>query len=107
MRIIHGLNYTDTERKRYKPVIIQNIIESIVRLVEALKLFSLCFESKENDENFNLITKLNQNLKSDMSDWNVNAQNYRQLIEKIWKDNSIKTVFNKKNKFYISDSIEL
>lgn len=72
MRIIHGKNYSIDERKKYKHLIIQNVIDSVVRLVDAMKLFSLTFENESNEICTNLILNCQQNLKSDLIDWNSN-----------------------------------
>ena len=73
MRIIHGKNYNTNDRKKYKNLVIHNIIDSIVRLVDAMKLFSLNFENKSNINGFNTILNCQQLLKvGDISDWNQN-----------------------------------
>ena len=51
MRIIHGANYTSNEKIKYKPLIIHNILESIIRLVNAMRqIFLLEFEKETNEE---------------------------------------------------------
>jgi hypothetical protein len=107
MRIIHGKNYTINERKKYHHLVIQNIIDSIVRLADAMKFFSISFENYSNIEGFENILVCQQYLKIDLNDWNQNLMNYYTIIKSIWNDNSIQIVLKKKNKFYLNDSIEL
>lgn len=107
MRIIHDKNYTNEECRRYKPVIIQNILDSTIRLVEAMSIFNINFEKKENTTNYNKIVECNMRLKSgDMNDWNKNSKDYSNAIKSIWGDKSIKFCFEKRNLFYLIDSTE-
>ncbi len=74
MRIIHGKNYTLDERKKYTHLIVQNIVDSIVRLVEAMySLFYFEFQNELNLAYFTeFILKLHQELKSEKltnTDW--------------------------------------
>jgi hypothetical protein len=70
MRIIHGKNYTINERKKYCHLVIQNIIDCIVRLAETMKLFGLSFENNSNIEGFDSILACQQCLRIDLNDWN-------------------------------------
>ena len=107
MRIIHGTNYSLDERKKYKPLIIHNIVDSIIRLVNAMKyqLF-MEFTFNLNEENFSSILNCNENLRHGLVDWNQNSNRYFELIRSIWEDPKIKRTYESRNKFYIIDSIE-
>lgn len=106
MRIIHGSNYSFEERKKYKPLILQNIVDSIVRLVNAMKQFNKNFITDLNDDNFTLMTICHQKLQLDLVDWNQNLKKYYYAITSIWDDESIKITYQRRNKFYLIDSIE-
>lgn len=107
MRIIHDKNYSYEECRRYKPVIIQNILDSTIRLAQAMSIFNINFDKKENIVNYEKILECNMKLKSgDMNDWNKNSKDYADAIKSIWGDNSIKFCFEKRNLFYLIDSTE-
>ena len=112
MRIIHGRNYSLDERKKYTHLIIQNIIDSLVRLVDAMQTqFYLDFENAHNNEYFTeFIQKLQHSLKANllpMTDWYSNLNSYKSMIDSIWRDKSIKWCYTKRNLFYLNDSTEL
>lgn len=106
MRIIHGTNYSLDERRKYKPLIIHNIVDSIIRLVDALKLFSLKFSDRLNEDNYLEILNCHEKLQIDLSDWNRNSDKYCTIIKQIWDDHSIRVCYSRRNKFYLIDSIE-
>ena len=113
MRIIHGKNYSLDERKKYTHLIVQNIVESLVRLVDAMRsLFYLDFENKLNNQYFDeFIVNLQTNLKTNTllakTDWYSNLSRYMQIMTSIWKDVSIQYCFDKRNLFYLNDSTAL
>ena len=106
MRLIHGTNYTDSEKKKYKPIIIRNIIDSICNLINILGLFSLNFENSANQDYSEAILECKKRLNYNMDNWNENSLTYSSYIKSIWKDPSITFCINQRNKFYLSDSIE-
>lgn len=106
MRIIHGKNYNETERKKFKPCIVKNLIDSIVNLINAMSLFSLHFENAENVDHAESIFECQQKLAFDMHDWDRNSVNYSNYIKSIWNDPSIKVCLARRNMFQLNDSIE-
>jgi hypothetical protein len=107
MRIIHGTNYSLDERKKYKPLIINNIIDSIIRLVNAMKYqLHMEFKLHSNEENFSAILNCSENLLHDLTDWNQKSNKYFELIKSIWEDPNVERTYEFRNKFYIIDSIE-
>jgi hypothetical protein len=107
MRIIHDKNYTVEERVKFKPLIIQNLIDSIIRLVEAMQRFNLDFENHENKHNFQVLLTCNENLKIDLRDWNKDAYLYGAVIKDLWNDESIQKCYERRNQFYLNDSTKL
>ena len=107
MRIIHGTNYTVDERKKYKPLIIQNIIDSIIRLVNAMRYqFLMEFTFNSNEDCFTHIQNCDEKLHLGLDDWNQNLNGYFESIKSIWEDPSIMKTYQRRNKFYLIDSIE-
>jgi hypothetical protein len=106
MRIIHGKNYTDSERKKFRPCIIKNLVDSMVNLINAMSLFSLNFEIPENVDNAEFILDCQKKLSNDMSDWDQNSGIYSAQIKSIWTDPSIRICLARRNLFHLNDSIE-
>ncbi len=107
MRIIHGTSYTIDERKKYKPLIFHNIIDSINRMVNAMKKFNLKFVHNYNEDNYMLILDCHKSLIESKFDWRQSLENYSSIIKAIWDDPSIIRVYQRRNEFYLIDSIEL
>lgn len=110
MRIIHGNNYNESDRKKYKILVINNVLEAIVRLVNAMKnVLNLNFEDDINEDNFSYILStqriLNENI-DNLENWNQNSKAVAESVVSLWDDFTIKLTFANKNKFAISDSTE-
>lgn len=110
MNIIHGKSYPEKERRKYKYYVISNILDSIIRLVNAMRnIFNLKFEKEDvNEERFSLILEAQQYLEGhcDLNDWHNNVRKYKDSIISIWKDLSIKVAYQNRNKYYFNDSTE-
>ena len=109
MRIIHGSNYTVNQRKKFKLLIIQNLLDSAVRLVNAMhQIFDNNFENEENDANFQIILEVAQIIeKVDWSyEWTKHAKKLNEAIKLIWNDFSIKLTYAKRNKYFLYDATE-
>jgi len=107
MRIIHGVNYTIDERKKYKPLIFLNIIDSINRMVNAMKQFNLKFALDNNEDNYQIVLDCHKDLIESKFDWRQSLERYSSIIRSIWDDPSVRTVYQRRNEFYLIDSIEL
>ena len=103
MRIIHGKKYTIEERKKYTHLIVQNMLDSLVRLYEAMKsLFYFDFENELNEAYYDqFVLKLHEALKSEEklvnTDWYTHLNTYYQIINSIWNDEAIRFCFKKRN----------
>lgn len=111
MNIIHGKSYPEKERKKFKYYVIANIMESIIRLVNAMRhIFNLKFERDlKNEESYNTILEAQHYLDTnnrDLTDWYNNSKKYADCIISIWRDNSIRIAYQHRNKFYFNDSTE-
>jgi hypothetical protein len=110
MRIIHGNNYNESDRKKYKPLVIQNLLESIVRLVSAMRqVFMQEFDNLENKDHFQLILAAHEELETspeNLDHWGQHSLAYVHAIQSIWSDISIRLVYANRNKFFLGDSTE-
>jgi hypothetical protein len=110
MNIIHGKSYPEKERKKYKYYVIMNILDSVMRLVNAMRsVFNLKFEKEQvNEKNFNIILEAQQYLETyrDLQSWQQNLKKYKICILTIWNDSSISIAYQNRNKFFFNDSTE-
>ena len=107
MRIIHDKSYTVAERVKFAPFIVQNILDSTIRLAGEMKLFNLTFQSSQNNENLVFLVSCQENVKAgDFSFWTKNIAQIKVAVQAIWFDHSFRTCFTKVN-FYLSDSVQL
>ena len=106
MRIIHGQSYSEDDRKKYKILIIQNIFDSIVQLVNAMRSFQMRFMNQENEDYFSLILLTHETLQNGLDNWNKNLNENCKMINSIWIDPSIRNTYQRRNKFYLNDSTE-
>lgn len=105
MRLIHANEYSESERLKFKPIIVKNIVESISILVDRARMFSLDLND-ENEENAERIEESRRRLGDGLDDWNEYVDEYRRCIRAIWADRAIKTCLERRNLFYLHDSIE-
>lgn len=110
MRIIHGTKYSESEKKKFKPIIVMNILDSVQRLVNAMKEISnLEFDNEANEEkikSLNLARMVLDDDAEDLSDWENNIYDYERHIVSIWLDPSIKITYSQRNKFFLNDTAE-
>ena len=110
MRIIHGTNYSEIDRKKFKLAVIQNLLDSMYRLVIAMReFFDQEFENESNNEAFDELTRAQMALDDnpgDLTDWNANSETYANCVISIWDDSAVKLTYEQRNKFFLSDSSE-
>lgn len=105
--LINGNNYTDSEKLKFKPTIIRNILDSLLSLQNAMNTFSLNFEDANNEENMECLVECRKRIAMDnMDDWNENCESYLPKMKSIWADPSIRMCLERRNLFYLSDSID-
>lgn len=110
MRIIHGTNYNESDRKKFKPLVVQNLLDAIVRLVKAMReVFKQDFEYDSNESQYELLLKSFEEIESspnNLDHWNQNMSSNIKAVNSIWSDFSIKLAYANRNKFFLSDSAE-
>lgn len=110
MRIIHGSNYSESDRIKFKPLVIENLLDSILILVNTMRhVFDQEFENDDNEDHFDKVLTAKAMLEADFgesSDWDVNSQMYAESITSIWNDLAVKLVYEQRNRYYLADSAE-
>jgi hypothetical protein len=106
MRVIHGEKFKRHEQERFRRPIIENVMQSVFCLVDAMKSFNMTFKKSENNENYESLLRAKEYLLVDMADWNKNKENYGMNIKTIWADETIRLCYDRRNQYYLNDSTE-
>ncbi|CAH8466315.1 unnamed protein product [Schistosoma margrebowiei] len=98
MRIIHGAGYTDMEKYAFKTLVYQNIFLAMQTMCDALCALSIELEYPVNQENIELIIKVDLEDSVELTPERINA------IRQLWADQGMKECFERRREFQLSDS---
>ncbi|CAH8465355.1 unnamed protein product [Schistosoma curassoni] len=98
MRIIHGAGYTDMEKYAFKTLVYQNIFLAMQTMCDALCALSIELEYPVNQENMELIIKVDLEDSVELTPERINA------IRQLWADQGMKECYERRREFQLSDS---
>ncbi|CAI2724468.1 unnamed protein product [Schistosoma spindalis] len=98
MRIIHGAGYTDKEKYAFKTLVYQNIFLAMQTMCDALRALSIELEYPANQENMELIIKVDLEDSISLTPERINA------IRQLWADRGMKNCYERRREFQLSDS---
>ncbi|RTG89089.1 guanine nucleotide-binding protein G(q) subunit alpha [Schistosoma bovis] len=98
MRIIHGAGYTDMEKYAFKTLVYQNIFLAMQTMCDALCALSIELEYPVNQENIELIIKVDLEDSVELTPERINA------IRQLWADQGMKECYERRREFQLSDS---
>uniref|UniRef100_A0A670ZIT7 G protein subunit alpha 15 n=1 Tax=Pseudonaja textilis TaxID=8673 RepID=A0A670ZIT7_PSETE len=90
MRIIHGVGFTEDERKDFAKVVYQNIFTSIQAIIRAMESLQIPYGQEENAVNAYKVVSLDPH--------------HARIIGGLWKDAGIRTCYKRRSKFHLLDS---
>ncbi|KAJ1505195.1 guanine nucleotide-binding protein subunit alpha [Coelomomyces lativittatus] len=94
MQLIHGVGYSSEDRKEFKQVIHQNLLQSLRTLVEAVEKCNLSYEK---------VTKPQLEFFSMASDAHFTKDQVL-VLKQFLLENAVQAVFKRANEFQINDS---
>ena len=103
MKIIHQNDYTKKERVNFRPIIFQNLIESLANILRAMKSLNIQFsndvqQNKSNDaESFLYFASKNEYVEELNKDICC-------LIKHLWKDSDVQKCFSRSTEYELGDS---
>jgi uncharacterized membrane protein len=100
MRIIHGDEYKDDEKRSFTKLVYQNTISAMQSLIKAMETMKIQYEDKDN---FNVAARI-MNVNVESLDLNKMESDWSDAIKKMWKDNGILDCYSKRNQFQLIDS---
>ncbi|XP_042336449.1 guanine nucleotide-binding protein subunit alpha-15 isoform X2 [Sceloporus undulatus] len=98
MRIIHGVGYTEEDRKAFVKVVYQNIFMSIHAMIKAMETLQIPYDRPENAQNAQLLKEV------DVYKTTVLEAHHARMIESLWKDAGIRTCYLRRREYHLLDS---
>ncbi|KAH0625824.1 hypothetical protein JD844_034111 [Phrynosoma platyrhinos] len=98
MRIIHGVGYTEEDRKAFVKVVYQNIFMSIQAMIKAMETLQIPYDQPENVQNAQLLMGV------DSYKTTVLEAHHAKMIKSLWKDAGIRTCYQRRREYHLLDS---
>ncbi|KAM4710013.1 guanine nucleotide-binding protein subunit alpha-15-like [Discoglossus pictus] len=98
MRIIHGVGFSEQDRKMYARLVHQNIVTCAQSLVGAMEALRVPYSKEENKMNASLIKDI------DMYKMQEIEKPHVQAIKKLWSDPGIRKCYEMRREFQLLDS---
>ncbi|XP_063146980.1 guanine nucleotide-binding protein subunit alpha-15-like [Candoia aspera] len=98
MRIIHGVGYTEEDRKDFAKVVYQNIFASMQAMIKAMESLQIPYAQEENAQN------AQQLLEVDTYKVVTMEPCHARIIGDLWKDAGIRTCYQRRSEFHLLDS---
>uniref|UniRef100_A0A8D2J5M0 Guanine nucleotide-binding protein subunit alpha n=1 Tax=Varanus komodoensis TaxID=61221 RepID=A0A8D2J5M0_VARKO len=94
MRIIHGVGYTEEDRKGFVKIVHQNIFMSIQAMIRAMDSLQIMYAQ----QNASLL------LGVDSYKVTVMETSHARMIKSLWKDSRIRTCYRRRREYHLLDS---
>ncbi|XP_026579823.1 guanine nucleotide-binding protein subunit alpha-15-like [Pseudonaja textilis] len=98
MRIIHGVGFTEDERKDFAKVVYQNIFTSIQAIIRAMESLQIPYGQEENAQNARQLLSVDAYKVVSLD------PHHARIIGGLWKDAGIRTCYKRRSKFHLLDS---
>lgn len=98
MRIIHGKGYSESDLLQFKSLVLANIYTAIQVLVSAMSDLNIRYVDHELE---GLVKGL---LVTDMDSVENVPSDQRDLIARIWRDESVQVCYGRRREYQLSDS---
>ncbi|XP_061457255.1 guanine nucleotide-binding protein subunit alpha-15-like [Rhineura floridana] len=98
MRIIHGLGYTEEDRKGFAKVVYQNIFTAIQAMIKAMEALQISYAQPENAQNAQMLMGV------DAYKTTVMDACHARMIKSLWKDAGIRICYRRRREYHLLDS---
>ena len=98
MRIIHGEDYSDSDRLEFRPLIYHNILKGMKVLVEACRRLQIPFSEPDIDSKGDIVSSGYQHSQE------LSPEEFAPYVEplkSLWKDTGIQTTLARSNEFQL------
>ncbi len=89
VKIIFNRGYTNDEKQSFKPLIVRNLVESLLRIVRLMNSQEIAFETDENEMNAKMLMEIELDDYDDKSIMGLNKQ-LSKMMRSLWNDNKLK-----------------
>ncbi|XP_015920917.1 guanine nucleotide-binding protein subunit alpha homolog [Parasteatoda tepidariorum] len=101
MKIIHGDHFDSESVMLYKSTIYQNTIKGMKVLVDARAKLGIRWDNTESSKYANHVLLYDANLSLDLRTF----QDFAFSVQELWKDQAIKTAYNRRREFQLADNV--
>ncbi|KAJ6651566.1 hypothetical protein lerEdw1_020837, partial [Lerista edwardsae] len=98
MRIIHGVGFTEEDRKGYAKVVYQNIFTSIQAMIRAMEALQIPYAQPENMQNAQFL------LGVETYKMTVMEAHHARMIKSLWRDAGIRACYQRRREYHLLDS---
>ncbi|XP_048354813.1 guanine nucleotide-binding protein subunit alpha-15-like [Sphaerodactylus townsendi] len=98
MRIIHGVGFSEDDRKGFAKVVFQNIFSSIQAMIAAMETLQISYAELENVRNAQLLMEV------DAYKVTMLEPHHARMLESLWKDSGIRTCYQRRREYHLLDS---
>ena len=98
MRIIHGEDFSDSDRLEFRSLIYHNMLKGMKVLVEASRRLQISFSNPQNESNGDLVISGYQN-SQELSPQEF--MTYVESLKSLWKDEGIQATLARSNEFQL------
>jgi len=105
MKIIHKGGFTDEEKISMKRVVMDNLLQSMVSLINGAKKLGIDFENEEHKHKSEKVLEIEASLE-ETSNIEELLPTVVEEIKALWKDTGIRKAFEFRNKFQLYDQAQ-
>ncbi|XP_043193112.1 guanine nucleotide-binding protein G(q) subunit alpha isoform X2 [Amphibalanus amphitrite] len=98
MRIIHGVGYTDEDRRGFTRLVYQNIFMAMQSMINAMDFLNIEYKSSESRERAEQVKGV------DHETITTFEEPYITCIRELWKDSGIQRCYERRNEYQLTDS---
>nr|AGJ70285.1 G protein subunit alpha q [Terebratalia transversa] len=98
MRIIHGVGYTDDDKRSFIKIVYQNIFMAVTAMCRAMETLKIQYKDQRNEEHSILIRNIDYETVTTMEKSHVEA------ISLLWSDPGIQECYDRRREYQLTDS---
>ncbi|KAJ8374439.1 hypothetical protein SKAU_G00050190 [Synaphobranchus kaupii] len=100
MRIIHGEDYSEEQRKPFAKLVYQNIFTSVKAMTRAMETLKIPYANKENKKHEELVQEVDTLQVTQLE------RGYVAAIRSLWADPGLKMCYSRRREYQLLDSTE-
>ncbi|KAF0290234.1 Guanine nucleotide-binding protein G(q) subunit alpha [Amphibalanus amphitrite] len=98
MRIIHGVGYTDEDRRGFTKLVYQNIFMAMQSMINAMEKLKIEYKQPENKERAAFVESVDHETITKFEEPYVSS------IRELWKDAGVQRCYERRNEYQLTDS---